>query len=375
MALTTQTLARASDALATQRAQLVRAYVDAAKTMYGSLRPGDWWNDAVIVAVAGRLGLLELSMIRRLSRLSVSYADTILREMGVDPKGPLPSLAYPREGVTPMDVAMRPARMFRHLQAQRPDVKPKDWPSKDSEIGQVVSGWLDDIYAMLETEVATDATAASNRATVDRFAGSGVATYRRIIHPELSTTGTCGLCIAAADRYYSTKTLMPLHDRCKCTVAPVLEGKGGDPGLNLTTQDLKALYKAAGSTKAADLKAVRVTTVEHGELGPILTQTGTVRETPTPRAKRKDDDGTPYRFGMDKTPEQLRAMRDEAMFMAGKYKELADSGKEWLEFEYQGHKRTFYRTDHLERDRKLNDLTIKLSNEALERILAARRNA
>lgn len=96
-----------------------------------------------------------------------------------------------------------------------------------------------------------------------------VATYRRVIRPERSTSGTCGLCIVAADRIYNTGELMPLHARCKCTVLPITDDH--DPGHSLNGDDLRAIYAAAGSTKAADLKRTRVSVNEHGELGPVLT--------------------------------------------------------------------------------------------------------
>lgn len=93
--------------------------------------------------------------------------------------------------------------------------------------------------------------------------------YRRVIHPEMSKTGTCGLCIAAADRWYSRANLLPLHGRCKCTVLPITTAL--DPGRTLNDTDLAAVYASADSTTAADLKKVRYQVREHGELGPVLT--------------------------------------------------------------------------------------------------------
>jgi hypothetical protein len=93
--------------------------------------------------------------------------------------------------------------------------------------------------------------------------------WRRVIHPELSREGTCGLCIAAADRIYSIETLAPLHGRCHCTVAPVT--RTADPGGTLNDEDLKRVYESASSTYAADLKRVRYNVQQHGELGPVLT--------------------------------------------------------------------------------------------------------
>jgi hypothetical protein len=92
--------------------------------------------------------------------------------------------------------------------------------------------------------------------------------YRRVIHPELSRTGTCGMCIAASDRMYHVAQLMPIHRLCKCGIAAVTEDY--DPAEDLNTVDLNALYKAAGGTSVAHLKRTRYQVDEHGELGPTL---------------------------------------------------------------------------------------------------------
>jgi hypothetical protein len=93
--------------------------------------------------------------------------------------------------------------------------------------------------------------------------------YRRVVHPELSRTGTCGLCIAAANRRNSREDLMPLHQRCKCTVLPITAGN--DPG-GAFDQDKKFAdaYGLALSNRAADLKEVRVRYEWNNELGPTL---------------------------------------------------------------------------------------------------------
>lgn len=92
--------------------------------------------------------------------------------------------------------------------------------------------------------------------------------YRRVIHPELSRGGSCGLCVVAADRVYRKAELMPIHARCVCTIAPVT--RAHDPGAELNAIDLEQLYGAAGSTRREDLKRVRIAVEQHGELGPVL---------------------------------------------------------------------------------------------------------
>lgn len=78
--------------------------------------------------------------------------------------------------------------------------------------------------------------------------------------------------MVAADRVYKSGELMPLHDGCNCTTAPVTTRH--DPGLDLNSSELDALYKAAGSTGRQDLSNVRVQEYTSQELGPILTTAG-----------------------------------------------------------------------------------------------------
>lgn len=120
--------------------------------------------------------------------------------------------------------------------------------------------------------VATTDIDLAARAQVAKFTNVHQLDYRRVIHPELSTEGTCGLCVAASDRIYHRGDLMPLHDRCRCTVTPIVGSK--DPGHTINKADLDRLYQAAGTTARENLHRVRVKTVHHGELGPILTREG-----------------------------------------------------------------------------------------------------
>lgn len=92
--------------------------------------------------------------------------------------------------------------------------------------------------------------------------------YRRILHPELTKEGPCGLCVVAAGRLYRIAELLPMHARCACEVLPVIGEM--DPGVSLNRDDLAALYQAAGGTDAAALRRLRVALTEHGELGPVL---------------------------------------------------------------------------------------------------------
>ena len=114
----------------------------------------------------------------------------------------------------------------------------------------------------------TDVTLAVRAQYQKTMSAQGALGWRRILHPELSQTGPCALCVVAADRVYRTEDLLPIHNRCCCEVLPVYTG--ADPGITLNGSDLAALYKAAGGNTREQLRRVNVVLTEHGELGPIL---------------------------------------------------------------------------------------------------------
>lgn len=176
------------------------------------------------------------------------------------------SIATSRSDVDPAEVYARPAVRYRYER------------STDASVEEALADAEDRLQRIAED----DLTVAERDAFWDIVNGpdeSRVTGYRRVLRPELSKFGACGLCIAAADRVYSREDLMPIHHRCKCIVLPVMDGK--DPGLNLNEDDLKTLYAAAGGTTSgrtkngkAGLERIRVQTVEHGELGPVLVRYG-----------------------------------------------------------------------------------------------------
>jgi hypothetical protein len=110
-------------------------------------------------------------------------------------------------------------------------------------------------------------------------AAEDVTGYRRVIHPELSKSGTCGLCVAAADRIYHVDDLMPIHTNCQCAPMMIVRGKG-DPARIFNGADTTELYRrvlaAAGSTAADKLKNTRIR-VSDGAAGRVL-------EAPVPQA-------------------------------------------------------------------------------------------
>src|SRR5690606_36295252 len=73
-------------------------------------------------------------------------------------------------------------------------------------------------------------------------------------------------------RFYTKGELMPLHDKCRCTISPITANT--DMGMKLNQDDLAQIYTAAGGNYAEDLKKITIQIREHGELGPILTRKG-----------------------------------------------------------------------------------------------------
>lgn len=151
----------------------------------------------------------------------------------------------------------RPARVERYLRSK--DIDPAQAHAEALTRMQTLVG--DNL--ILAQRLAEHEVLAQAAAVDDRVIG-----LRRIIHPELSRTGTCGLCIAASDQIYRVRELRPIHTKCQCTVAAVT--REFDPADVLNKADLAAVYEAAGGTDSPLLKRVRFQVDEHGELGPVL---------------------------------------------------------------------------------------------------------
>lgn len=190
--------------------------------------------------------------------LTRSFASQVLKDLDAAPRE-LPRLedVYPRSGPSALEVYRRPVETYW-------------WERSKGATDEDAAKAADDRFqALVEQDMAL---VARDEAQKVYASSKKVIGRRRIIHPELSKTGTCGLCIAAATRMYYVEELLPLHGGCNCDDVPVVEGN--DPGLTLNREDLDKLYAAAGSTAAADLARIRATVDEHGELGPILVREG-----------------------------------------------------------------------------------------------------
>lgn len=197
--------------------------------------------------------------------LAAQYLTTVSSLVG-DRTLPAPAILLPalRNGADMGRVYERPLKLFRRQVAKGLD--PAEAFRQAMQLAAILT----------ETNNSLAAREAFRQVLGSVGDAIGVTGYRRIVHPELSRTGSCGLCIVASDQVYTRFDLMPMHGRCKCTVLPVIGASGGvgDPGNSLNNLSLGDFYQAAGSTSADDLKKVRVDVFEHGEYGPTLGYTG-----------------------------------------------------------------------------------------------------
>lgn len=182
-----------------------------------------------------------------------AYFEEVLKEMGVNERPTLlPKLEYPRTVDNPIHVYERPAEQYRYgLSKGEPEEV-----AVERALERVVSLATNDL-------ILTD-----RKLTNDTMKKAKVKRYRRVIHLEVSETGTCGLCLAASTRIYSVSDLLPIHNNCACTVLPIVGRE--DPGKQFNEDDLKKLYELSGGTGASRLTKVKYRIDNHGELGPYL---------------------------------------------------------------------------------------------------------
>lgn len=168
----------------------------------------------------------------------------------------------------------RPARTYRYQRAQGVTHE-QAAHAADVRLDGLVDGNVMLAQRLAEFEVVNLAAEQSN---------SKIVGTRRVIHPELSRSGVCGLCAAASDRLYTVRELLPIHDHCKCTTAPVHEDF--DPADYVNAIDLAQLYKDSGGTSREYLKRTRYKEDEHGELAVVLKPERAYK----PRGKKTRDD-------------------------------------------------------------------------------------
>lgn len=213
-----------------------------------------WYSDTAVADLAAQLAAYAEATQRQVAASADAYLARVSTRIAETPYSPAGQVdpGTLRRGTTHADAYARLARQFRYEVSQ------------GTPPGEVLEHVVTRAAVMGEYDLAL-----SDRAQVERFVESKrIEGYRRIIRPELSETGSCGLCVVASDRVYKRGNLAGLHGRCKCIWLPIVNGQ--DPGKTLNRDDLDTLYDRAGGTDRAALKRIRITEQEHGELGTVL---------------------------------------------------------------------------------------------------------
>jgi hypothetical protein len=233
--------------------------------LWAALTTGQRYDDAQVAAFAQQAAALSKGARTAASGAQEAYLRQVLALLDTQPgRGLKVSIPDAPRGVDPVVQYTRPVEEFRRLRVSGLD----EFEANERALRRL------QLIGDTDVSLAVRDTSAQVLAAADKVTG-----WRRVVHPELSKGGTCGLCIVASDRRYSRGDLMPLHARCNCAVVPIVSGKA-DPGAALNADSLKALYAAAGSTKAADLAKTRYLVHQHGELGPVIAAEGDVFRSP-----------------------------------------------------------------------------------------------
>jgi hypothetical protein len=213
-----------------------------------------WYDTAAITVFAKAVAARVESSQRAMSSMTDAYLARVASAIRGVPVRPVGAIGVDglRQGIAHDAVYGRLADQYRYLR------------SKGLGDQQV----LDRVVERAAVMVGTDMDLAMQHQSRAFMLARHATGYRRVIHPELSAGGTCGLCAVASHRVYHVADLMPIHARCKCVPTPIYGSD--DPGSVINTEDLKTMYAAAGSTGAADLKRTRYTVHQHAELGPQL---------------------------------------------------------------------------------------------------------
>jgi len=272
-------MAATAEQAAAEAAVWVEAFSQASESLQentaGTVRSAwlsfDGWYDPILVAaLAAEMADLSTAAQQTTAGLSAQYAaEAAAAVLGI-PAAPLPrNLWTPVRGGAPIRlVHSRPAEVFKRAIATGASHQDALERAGARGVGLALS----------------DLSLEDRAVQQEVLKRLGVEQFRRVIRPELSKTGSCGLCIAAASRIYNTGDLMPLHPpSCNCIVLPIVGDV--DPGFDLNEEDLAKLYDAAGSNKAVDLRRTGFTSLdelrsapyavhEHGELGPLIARTG-----------------------------------------------------------------------------------------------------
>ncbi|MGK9270487.1 hypothetical protein KXR83_05740 [Williamsia muralis] len=246
----------AQTAVATSVAGAQRAELRAMGLSVPSIRPS---NPIDVRGPAATLHDDGTFDVVRPDELTITVPDATPRTDDADPSDEPPDVEIhiADEDYTTEGIFNRPARTYRYERS----IGTSEVEAEQKALDRI-AGLVDD-NLMLAQRLAEHESLAQAADLDNRVIG-----YRRVIHPELARGGSCGMCIAAADRVYKIRELKAIHKRCHCTITAVTDDF--DPGDELNKADLEALYGDAKGTSRSALKRTRYRVDAHGELGAVL---------------------------------------------------------------------------------------------------------
>lgn len=225
-----QVIAGHRAALAQVRARVL-AYAQTAWKAQGSYRDAD--IDRLVSLIAPRVTAGQVLT----ANLTSSYIATIASAQAgkfVKPSLVDEAAVTMGRGVAPDEVYRRPAtKVYTSLAAGAayPDA--------------VAAGSL-----LLGQLVVMDMQMAQVRQTFNSYGDSDTRRYRRV-----TSGGACPLCSSASQRTYYVSELLPIHDNCRCTTAPLADGESPP---------------SAPKRREGQPKPPEVGVRDHGEYGPTL---------------------------------------------------------------------------------------------------------
>jgi hypothetical protein len=226
-------------------------------------RDANFYDGDLVAARAARSATLVESaqgVVRTQTRSYLKYAYQQFEDLDFPTDAEIDAMndGLLERAVSPLDEWNRPAEQYRYAKSIGKD---------DREAMEIAVKRVEEL-ADLDMELAMRKQASDIIKATPKVTG-----YRRVLHPELSETGTsCGLCIAASTRVYKKAELLAIHDHCHCGIMPIVGSE--DPGQQFNEDDLKLLYELAQGTDQQALSRVRYKINDHGELGPYLVEQG-----------------------------------------------------------------------------------------------------
>ena len=168
------------------------------RRLFGAAGPSDWYSEEWVTTTADQLSRSSRTVQVAQANTTGRVLDLVAQQYGKPTTGRVTLPDNLRQGVTPEDVWRRPAEQYRYAASQ------------GAEPAQALKVATQRAVALADTDrQLADRWAAREKLQLPEITG-----YRRIIHPELSVSGVCGLCVVAADRIYHVEELRAIHENC-----------------------------------------------------------------------------------------------------------------------------------------------------------------